>query len=52
MFAHELRDLRFDFLLHARCERLSVEHTCRHTEMISLRGLTCAYDLLSPADAS
>jgi hypothetical protein len=35
MFADEVRDLRFDFLLHARCERLSVEHTCRHTEMVS-----------------
>ena len=32
--AHVLLCLGLDYK-HARCERLSVEHTCRHTEMVS-----------------
>ena len=45
MSAHEFRDLRFDFLLHARCERLPIEHTCRHTSTVSRtirKGSRCA----------
>ena len=30
MLLHELRNLRLDLLLHARCERLSVQYPCGH----------------------